>query len=298
VALAEVAAQVRLGGHFDKVINMIHALVRTLKEEGAEDIKQRERCETEQDKNKKAMEDLNFDIKKFTEKLDRYNDEKVELEKKIKAAEESIGGSNKTINEMKDQRAKEWADFSQATKDDLNAIQLLKEAIVSLSKFYKDNKIETTNLLQADPKVAPTTWEDDNYGGKKSESGGIIAILEMIKEDLEREVKFGEDGDAASNANFGNDLKAAQESMEKQMKIKADADTELAEVLRQIDFRDEDKTTKETDLEGEDKIKKALEVDCAWVDTHFESRAKNRKLEIEGLNEAIHFLQGAVVLPR
>jgi len=298
VALAQVAAEVRLGGHFDKVIHMIENMVLQLKAEGKEDIEHRDRCENKQDKNKKNMEDLNFNIDKLKEKLDRMKDEQTELKKKIADTEKEITKSEDTIQEMKDQREKEWKDFSQATKDDVEAIRLIGEAIASLSKVYKDNKISMKNFLQvvADPK-APDTWEDDEYGGRKSETGGVLAILSMIKEDLEKELKQGEQGDAASQINFKNDLKAAQDTLDAQMQTKADADKGLAEVERQLGYRGEDKDDLNTDLDGEKKIEKALETDCDWIKSDFDKRAANRKLEIEGLNEAKNFLAGAVVLP-
>lgn len=305
LALAQVAAAAKAGGHFDKVINMIDSLIRKLKYEGEEDVSARAKCEEEQDRNKKAIEDLNFDLDKVKEKLERYDGKKKELQTNIESIQKEIDESNKTITEMKAQREKEWAEYSQATKDDLEAIQLLTEAIHSLSKFYKDNNIKTTALIQAEPdgvgdrpeEAAPETWEDEKYGGKKSESGGIIAILEMIKEDLEREVKLTGEADAAGRVNFASDLKAAEQSMGRQMKMKADADAELADVMRQIGYREEDKTSLGNDLDGEEKIKEALEKQCGWVETHFDERARKRKIEIEGLQEARHFLMGAVVLP-
>ena len=48
-----------------KVIHMIENMVIKLKEEAADDIAHRDRCETKQDANKKAMEDLNFGIDKL-----------------------------------------------------------------------------------------------------------------------------------------------------------------------------------------------------------------------------------------
>merc|ERR1719240_1892346 len=96
-----------------------------------------------------------------------------------------------------------------------------------------------TNLLQKKP---PSTWEDDNYGGRKSESGGILAILTMIKDDLENELKAGKQGDAAAQINFANDRKALQDTMDSQMQSKADADKSLAELERQIAYRSDDKS--------------------------------------------------------
>merc|ERR1719329_1544958 len=106
---------------------------------------------------------------------------KKELEEEISALEKEIAAT------QKDQ--KELLDFRQALKDDADALALLKKAIVALSDFYKRNKMPVPQLIQKapeyaeDPDKAPeTSWSGSNYGGRKSESGGIIAILSMLVE--------------------------------------------------------------------------------------------------------------------
>ena len=54
------------------------------------------------------------------------------------------------------------------------------------------------NLIQAAPK--PEAFSSGGYGGRKGESGGVIAILTMIKEDLEQEVPAV----ASKNGKTGN----------------------------------------------------------------------------------------------
>merc|ERR1719502_2124185 len=137
-------------------------------------------------------------------------------------------------------RNEEVAAFRQALKDDADAADLLSQAIVALSEFYKRNKMPVPQLLQKapeyaeDPDKAPeTSWSGSNYGGRKSESGGIIAILEMLVEDTEKEMKEGR----ADNAD-------AQEKFQKE---------------------------KEDDADAEADQKKSLATDCEWVKTHFDT---------------------------
>jgi len=120
----------------------------------------------------------------------------------------------------------------------------------------------------------------------------------MIKEDLESELKAGKQGDAAAAINFKNDLEAMQSTMDAQMASKADADKKLAAIERQIVFRKDDKSDLGDDLDSEGDIEKALKKDCDWIKSDFDKRKSQRKLEIEGLNEAAQFLAGAVILPR
>jgi len=149
-----------------------------------------------------------------------------------------------------------------------------------------------------DPDKAPQViWEGADYKGAKSESQGIIAILGMLREDFENEIKTGREEDAAAQAQYLADRKALEETLAAQEDTKLTLEKELAELKRKTEYRNEDKDDANTDLDGEKDLKKAIAKDCDWIETDFKKRADKRKLEIEGLNEAKHFLAGAVVLP-
>jgi len=45
-------------------------------------------------------------------------------------------------------------------------------------------------------------------------------------------------------------------------------------------------------LDAEKEVQKSLNTDCAWVKSTFDTRAKKRKLEMDGLVEAKDFLAG------
>merc|ERR1719217_1650175 len=95
------------------------------------------------------------------------------------------------MKELLDFRNKEEADFRQALKDDADAAALLKKAIVALSEFYTRNKMPVPSLIQKapeyteDPDKAPAA-DFSASDSRKSESGGIIAILEMLVEDPDK----------------------------------------------------------------------------------------------------------------
>merc|ERR1719324_1052944 len=53
-----------------------------------------------------------------------------------------------------------------------------------------------------DEDKAPEAFGDGGYGGRKSESTGIIAILSMLKEDLEKEIKTAREEEGAAQAEY------------------------------------------------------------------------------------------------
>jgi len=139
--LARIAAAVQMGGHFDKIMVMIDDMMGLLRAEEAEDIVHRDLCENSQNANKNEMADLDYRIKKADEMLKRYGNTKTELQTEIDAIEADITATKKSMAELLDFRNKDVANFRQALKDDTDAVGLIKQAITSLAKFYKDNKI-------------------------------------------------------------------------------------------------------------------------------------------------------------
>lgn len=207
-----------------------------------------------------------------------------------------------TKDEVKKQlnlRNDEVALFRQSLKDDADGVQILAETIAALSKFYKKNQIplelrqkgepEYTN----DPDKAPETiWDGANYGGRKDETTGIIAILGMLREDLENEMKIGRQDDNENQAEYEKGRAAAQEMLDAQLARKTSKESELADLNAKKMDTEEYKGQKEGDLGAEKDLESSLMKDCSWVKTHFKTRAEKRQTEIDGLQEAKGYLAG------
>merc|ERR1719428_226749 len=298
MSLASISAAVKTGGHFDKVIVMIDQMITLLRKEDQDDIAHRDRCQNGENKNKVDREDLAHDIEKEGEALERMADTEKELTKQLEKLEEDIKTTKDEMAERLEMRNEEAAEFKQALKDDVDAVALLGEAIVALSEFYKSNKLPLELVQEpeytVDPDKAPeTTWSGGEYGGRKKESTGIIAILSMLKEDLEKEMKTGREEDAAAQKKYEEDRAAMQEALDAQKASKVDTEKALAELQEKVADKEEFKAQKEGDLASAEDMQKTLEHDCAWVETHFVTRREKRKVEIDGLVEAKNILAGA-----
>jgi len=167
-----------------------------------------------------------------------------------------------------------------------------------LSKFYKNNKIALALVHKAgspeykvDPDKAPETWSEP-YGGRKSESTGILAILAMLTEDLEKEIADSRKDDAEAQAKYEEQEGALQKTLDAQTDTKVNLEEELAGLEERIDMTEQYKKGKQDDESAEGDAEKALNTDCKWVKTHFESRREKRKNEIQGLVDAKGFLAG------
>jgi len=276
---------------------MIDEMIGDLRKEEASDIEHRDRCENAQNANANEAADLASSIKKTGQALKRMGNTKKELEKEISALEAEIKATKKDQKELLDFRNKDSADFKQALKDDADAANLLRKAIGALSSFYKRNKMDVPQLIQKpeyaqDADKAPDAGFSGDYGGRKSESGGIIAILEMLVEDTEKEMKEGRADDADAQEKYLKQNGALQDTLDSQEESKASTETELGDLEEKMSNYEKFKGEKLADADAEADTAKSLGTDCAWVKTHFKSRATKRKTEIQGLVDAKAFLAG------
>merc|ERR1719221_2581665 len=98
--VAKIAIQVKAGGHFDKVITMIDAMIALLRKEEQDDIEHRDRCQNSENANKNEIEDLNHDIDKTEASLERMDNTKKDLEDEISKLESDINGTKEDMAEL------------------------------------------------------------------------------------------------------------------------------------------------------------------------------------------------------
>lgn len=300
--MSSLAAKVKNGGHFDKLFVIIDEMIANLRKEEQEDIAHRDRCEASGNKNENDKGDLVHSIEKADASIQRLNNKATELKQTISSLEGEIASTKQSMKEALDMRNTEARQFKKALQDDAAAIAVIEKAIVAMSAFYKNNKIPLEFLVQkskepeysVDSDKAPeTTWSGGSYGGRQSESGGIVSILEMVKEDTANEMKEARQDEADAQAAFERDRASQQETLNAQKRSKVQAEKELAETEQKIADTQEAKSGRAADLAEEQKLAGTLENDCKWVKTHFDSRRENRKDEIDGLMEAKNYLAGA-----
>jgi len=297
-SLAEIAADLKTGGHFDAVIKACDTMIAILRGEEADDIKHRDRCQANTNANNNAIEDLEHYKEKTEKELERLADEETAKKAKITELENQITATKGDMEELLEMRNKGSGDFVKALKSDTDAIALIEQAIISLSGFYKRNKI---SLELAQKKEEPTYTENPDKApettfsegsSRKGESSGIVAILSMIKEDMEMEIKTGRSEDASAQREYLQQKASMKKALEAQQTTKAATETELAELQTTIAGQEESKGQHETDLGGQNELKEAINVDCSWVETHFQPRMDKRKTEIAGLEDAKNYLAG------
>merc|ERR1719265_983171 len=118
-------------------------------------------------------------------------------------------------------RADENAAWKQTDKDDKMAAETVASAKSVLEGFYKDNKLvfvqrstqPVTDMAAGEaPPPPPATWEG-GYGGKTGESQGIVAIMEMVYEDIVKDRKDAKADEDSSQQEFDDFKKDSEDKM-------------------------------------------------------------------------------------
>lgn len=297
IAMAQIAAEVTTGGHFDTIIAAIDQMIKTLREEEAEDITHRDLCQMKEAANANEKADLEHDISKADKDMERAQATIDDLQGQIDTLQADIDDTKENLKTLKEKRIQASKDFLKALKDDEDAVELLEKAIASLTQFYIKNKL-TLELAQKnvkqgkeDPPPPELSWSG-SYGGKASESTGVVSILTMIKDDTIKEAAALKADDAEAEATYLKMKSSLEANLGSQEALKVAKEKAMAAFVQKKADMSEYKDGKDTELNDEKDKTSALTTDCAWVATTFKSRKDKRKLEMEGLEEAKAFLAG------
>merc|ERR1719161_417610 len=201
------------------------------------------------------------------------------------------------------QRTKENVEYKAAKADDEAAAVLIGKSKDVLEKFYTDNglalaqtraRIHQPEVVAGEaPPPPPTTWADP-YGGNKGSTNGIISILEMVKTDVEKDIKTAtanEDKAKADYATFKTETEALIKSLESE---KASLEGEVGDAETAIVDAKATRSDKKKVLDDTMAFLRSIASSCDYMAVNFELRKANREAEIDGLIEAGTSLEGGV----
>jgi len=290
IEFAQIAATVKnTKGHFDTVVVMIDKMLATTREEEQADIAHKDRCEIKENANQNAIADADRDKTKHNTGITRLVTAIGVTNALISKTQRDIVANGDMQSNTKIERARQNAEYKVSLKADIATVKLFEGAQAALEKFYKD-----TSALQVGAAPTPTTnFKGGKSKGHSGEARGVLVILEMLKEDVRKQIKS--EGQEELDAQ-----KAYGDSAATLVRNQRALDKGLAEA-RALLANQQSKKTKETaardkaqaELDSENEIKAVIATDCNWVAITFVDRRTKRKAEMEGLSSASEFLAAA-----
>jgi len=309
IRLAALAVQIRSSkaGHFDEVIGAIDEMLKTLQEEGADDLAKKTQCLDEYQEITKTVKDLDWQIKNNLAKIAKL--EKL-IELRTKEKEETIAKIKETkqyMSDITDERKEENEAYLQAKKDDEDAKDLLEKAKEAFTKFYKEQGVKmgpiqgSVKLLQEEPAFERSADDapDATFskkGNNKVQGKGIVSLFDYIIEDLQDELANEKKAEAKSQEEYEAEMATAQKLVDDLEEKKVTLEGIIAK--RKEDKEEENKDMKENnkDRDAELKYEAKIKPDCDWILKAFDQRAAARAAEMDGLTTAKEFLAGKTAL--
>jgi DNA repair exonuclease SbcCD ATPase subunit len=287
---------------FKEVIEAIDEMLGDLKTEEETDLANKERCEKERMENTQSAKMKSKEIDTNTETIDRLTASIAAAEKKIKEIEEEVEDLNKQKQDASDQRTRENTEYLAAKSDDEKAVELVGTAVAALQKFYTDNGLSLAQVrrVRQEPFVTageaptppPTTW-DSEYGGAKGENKGIVAILELIADDIKKDIAKATSEEEASVKAYDALVADVDASISSLESTKSDLEGTMADDESSMTTEKGERTTNQEDLDSTLAFLKEIAPGCDFIAVNFNTRLKNRQAEVDGLNKAKAILQGA-----
>jgi len=318
---------------FSKVIKMIDDMVALLGKEQSDDDAKKEYCEAQFDFADDKKKELERSISDLEKAIDDGKGMIEALAAEIKALEEGIVALDRDVAAATMNRKDEHADYAAELAANTAAAQIIDFAKNRLQKFYnpklykpppkRELSEEERITLNMGGTLAPTNppggiagtgisflqirKRDDassvappppppeapSYKKKGQESGGVLAMMDMMKADLEKSMQEMEFAEKDAQAEYETMVKDAAAKRAADSKSIAEKEAAKAEVEAEV-IANEDKKKAETDeLMATKQYISELHADCDWLIENYEMRKEARANEVDALKKAKAVLSGA-----
>jgi len=314
---------------FGKIVKMVDNLVATLKSEQGDDDDKKEYCAAQFDQTEDKITGLKNKISDSTTAREEAKESRTKLMQEIAALKTGIVALDKATATATANRETETAEYKDLVKSDSAAKELLLFAKNRLNKFYNPKlykappkrqlsegdqiyENEGGDIPQAaaggiagtgisafaqvsSDREAPPPPPATAKAYKKSSSGsnGVIAMIDLLVKDLDKELQQAEVEEKNSQAEYEQTMTDSAEKRVTDSKGLTDKEAAAAEMEAFLEKNAADAKALGKELMGTDKYMSNLHGECDWLVKNFEARKQARGDEIDSLERAKAVLSGA-----
>jgi len=299
--------------NFDKVLKMIDEMVVTLKAEQQDDEDKKEYCSMQFDLADDKKKSLERSVSNLEKAIEKAKEGISALAEEISALEAGIKALDKSVAEATEQRKEENVDFKELMTSDGAAKEILGFAKNRLNKFYNPKlyKAPPAKVLTDEDRAVQaaggTVFADVSahvapppppataaaFSKKSGESGGVIAMVDLMVADLTKEMTEAEATEKNAQEDYEGAMKDAADKRATDSKSLADKQKAKAQLGADLEASSEEKTATTKTLMATLEHIQALHAECDWLLQYFQVRKEARTGEIESLKTAKSVLSGA-----
>lgn len=277
---------------FEKVIAMVDEMVVTLKAEQAEDDEKKEYCAKELDLADDKKRGLERTVSDLETAIENAQEDIAKLGEEIKVLTAGIKELDKKVGEATEQRKKENEDFKELKASDTAAKEIMAFAKERLNKFYNPKMVKAS-LAQESAAPPPPPESFDAYSKKSGDSMGVIAMIDKLVMDLEKEMVEAETEEKNSQADYETCMRDSAEKRTKDSKLLSEKEGTKAELETDLETNTDDKAAATKELMSTMGYISQLHNECDFLIKYFDVRKEARTSEIDALGKARDVLNGA-----
>merc|ERR1712176_1262436 len=288
--------------------------VALLKKEQLDDDHKKEYCDKEFDIADDKRKGLERSISDSEKAIEDAEEAIATLSDEIKALTAGIKELDKSVDSATEQRKKENAEYEELMASDGAAKELIGVAKNRLNKFYNPSQyvpppkrelseedraamaaggefVEISVHSQAAPPPPPAG--PSKYSKKSEESSGVIRMLDLLVQDLDKEMQVAEVDEKNSQEEYEQMMADAAAKRADDSKAIADKNGAKADAEEALQSHTDSKAASTKELAGTAEYIGSLHGECDWLLQYYDVRKSARASEIEAIGKAKAVLNGA-----
>jgi len=278
----------------EQVIALVDKLITTLTEEQGDDDAKQVYCMKQLDKVDDKKKDLERKVKDLGTSKAEMKEAVETITEEIKGLKEGIKALDASVAEATMQRKAENAEFKQLMSDNGAAKELILFARKRLSKFYHAKAFAQMAAKAEDegaPPPPPATMEA--YTTKAEESGGVMAMMDVLVQHLDKEMTVGEKEEKHSQEQYERAMTEAADKRALDAKTLNDKDGKKADLESSMEVNHAGAKSTGKDLADTKNFLATLHGECDWLLQNYDARKQARADEMDSLVKAKAVLSGA-----
>jgi septal ring factor EnvC (AmiA/AmiB activator) len=305
---------------FEKVIKMIDGMVEVLKKEQVDDDSKKEYCGTQLDLADDKKKVLETSVSDEEAAIASADESIATLKEEIEKLKAGITELDKSVADATDTRKKEHAEFIELLALDNQAKELLGVAKNRLAKFYSPNMYMAPpkKELTEEEKIYQTVVEPSfvqtvvathrgrhseapppppetfgAYSSKSQESTSVVAMIDMIIKDLDKELTEAETGEKEAQKDYEAMMADAKVKRASDSKAMSGKESAKANLEAESQTHKDAKASSTKELASQTEYIHGLHAECDWLLEHHQVRKDARASEMDSLKNAKSVLAGA-----
>merc|ERR1719454_661160 len=273
-------------------------------------------CEAELDKAEDEAKELEHAIDDLSKAIDENKGSIETLTQEIADLTKGIVQLDKSVAEATEQRKEEHADFVEELAANKAAKDIISIAKNRLNKFYNpklyvappkkelsEEERITVNLggevlaqisahtSKDAPPPPPETY--GAYAKKSQQSSGVIAMMDMLAADLDKEIQESTVDEKNAQAEYEEFMADSSAKRAEDTKSIADREGAKAGAEAEAQKMSEEKKATMMSAMAKGEYLKDLHQDCDWLVANYDIRKEARAGEVDALKKAKAVLAGA-----